>query len=87
MTAGKPRTTPAVLLLLALAALLALATPGLALDERYHTLAETQAELAAVAAAHPSIAQLQTLGWTNEEWLPIYALKISDNVEIGRAHV
>jgi len=82
MIAGESRTTPAVPLLLALAALLACAGPGLALDDRYHTFAETGAELAAVAAAYPSIAQLQTLGWTNEEGLPVYALKISDNVTV-----
>jgi hypothetical protein len=66
----------------ACAAVIAWPTQSLALDERYHTLAETQAELEAVVAAHPSIAQLQTLGWTNEEGLPIYALKISDNVAV-----
>jgi hypothetical protein len=59
---------------------LAGAAPVQALDARYHTLAETHAELLAVAAGHPSIAELVTLGTTGEEGLPIYALKISDNV-------
>jgi hypothetical protein len=56
------------------------AAPVQALDARYHTLAETHAELLAVAAGYPSIAELVTLGTTGEEGLPIYALKISDNV-------
>lgn len=56
------------------------AVPCRALDARYHTLAETHAELLAVAASYPSIAELVTLGTTGEEGLPIYALKLSDNV-------
>ncbi|MBM3308078.1 MAG: carboxypeptidase regulatory-like domain-containing protein [Candidatus Eisenbacteria bacterium] len=56
------------------------AAPGPALDDRYHTFGETEAALAAVEAAYPSIAKLVTLGTTGTDALPIYALKISDNV-------
>lgn len=59
---------------------LAWAAPCRALDARYHTAAEMHAELLAAAANYPSIAELVTLGTTGEEGLPIYALKISDNV-------
>jgi carboxypeptidase T len=72
---------PAALLLGCLFAIVG-AAPACALDARYHTFAETHAELLAAATDHPSIAALVTLGATDEEGLPIYALKISDNVAV-----
>jgi hypothetical protein len=47
----------------------------------YHTLAETMDELAAYAAAYPSIARLDTIG-TSVESRPIVAMKISDNADL-----
>jgi len=74
--AAKAAAVGVVVCLLALAG----AAPCRALDARYHTFAETHAALEAAAASYPSIAELVTLGTTDEEGLPIYALKISDNV-------
>ncbi len=50
----------------------------------YHTLAETMAELAAYAAAYPSIARLDTIG-TTVEGRPIVAIKISDHVGVDES--
>ncbi|HSQ60468.1 MAG TPA: M14 family zinc carboxypeptidase [Acidobacteriota bacterium] len=50
----------------------------------YHTLAETMAELAAYAAAHPTLARLDTLG-TSVESRPIVAMKISDHVDLDES--
>jgi len=51
------------------------AAPGLG---AYHTYAEALAEMASYAAAHPSIARLDTLG-LSLEGRPIVAIEISDN--------
>lgn len=45
----------------------------------FHTPAQIDSELASLAAAHPTIAQLVTIG-SSDEGRPILALKISDNV-------
>jgi carboxypeptidase T len=50
-----------------------------AADAAYHDYAETNAQIAAVAAANPSIVSLQTIG-ESFEGRQIRALKISDNV-------
>jgi zinc carboxypeptidase len=47
----------------------------------FHTPAQVQTELGNLAAAHPTIAQLVTIG-TSVEGRPITALKISDNVSV-----
>jgi len=47
----------------------------------YHTLAETMAELSSYAAAHASIARLDTIG-TTVEGRPIVAMKISDHAAL-----
>ncbi|MDI6739590.1 MAG: M14 family zinc carboxypeptidase [Candidatus Edwardsbacteria bacterium] len=50
----------------------------------YHSFAEMQAELEAIAADHPAIAKLDTLGYS-WEGRPILCLKISDNVNVNEA--
>ena len=47
----------------------------------YHTVAEALTEMATYAAAHPDIAQLDTLGTSLEGW-PIVGIKISDFVGV-----
>lgn len=49
-------------------------------DDRYHTFAETEAELQALAAQYPDIARLEVIG-RSVEGRPIYALKISDHAQ------
>jgi hypothetical protein len=49
-------------------------------DDLYHSLAETEAELQAVAAQHPDIARLEVIRWS-VEGRPIYALKVSDRAQ------
>lgn len=58
-----------------------LAQPGLG---DYHTVAEATAEMAAYAAAHPTIAKLDTIG-TSLQGSPIVGIKISDNVAVDEA--
>ena len=68
--------------LLAAACLAAALTPGAAsaIDfSNFHTPAQMEAELDALAAAHPGLAQVFTIGTTGEG-RPIRGLKISDNV-------
>ncbi|MGC8828080.1 MAG: M14 family metallopeptidase, partial [Anaerolineae bacterium] len=55
-------------------------TQSIIVDDRYHTFAETEAELQAVAAQHPDIARLEVIG-RSVEGRPIYALKISDHAQ------
>ncbi len=47
----------------------------------YHTYDEMVAELTALEAANPGLAHLEVIGYTYEN-RPMYAFKISDNVEI-----
>lgn len=51
-------------------------------DPRYHTTVEIADELHTYAALYPDICQLDTLGYTGVDNLPLYALKISDNVHL-----
>ncbi len=53
-------------------------------DEGYHTYAEVEAETAAVAAAHPDIAQRFSIG-KSYEGRELWAMKISDNVATDEA--
>jgi hypothetical protein len=52
-----------------------LAKPGLG---DYHTWSEANAEMTAYAAAHPTLARLDTLGWSLEG-RPLVSIEISDN--------
>ena len=52
----------------------------LAIDERYHTLEEVAYELDSLANQYPTITHLDTLGYSTCDSLPIFAMKISDNV-------
>lgn len=47
----------------------------------YHTYSEMVDELTALAAANPTIAHLEIIGYTYDN-VPMYAFKISDNVEV-----
>lgn len=49
-------------------------------DDRYHTFAETEAELQEIAALYPDITRLEVIG-RSVEGRPIYALKISDRAQ------
>jgi hypothetical protein len=74
--------SPRAAALAALGLLVALAAPASALDEEYHTRLETYDALVATATSYPSICRMDTLGYSTEEGLPIWALKMSDNVGI-----
>ncbi len=50
-------------------------------EERYHTSDEIETELNNYATVYSDLAQLRLLGYTLQDSLPLYALKISDNVE------
>lgn len=50
------------------------------IDPRYHTLEEIAQELDSVAGQYPAITMLDTIGYSTLDTLPIFALKISDNV-------
>ena len=50
------------------------------IDERYHTLDEVAYELDSIANHYSSIASLDTIGYSTCDSLPIFAMKISDNV-------
>jgi carboxypeptidase T len=47
----------------------------------YHTVAEAAAEMAAYASAHPTIARLDTIGFSFEG-RPILAMRVTDNVGV-----
>ncbi len=80
-TGALPRWAAARIGALTAAALvLTFAPSALALDEEYHTRQETLDELLAVATNYPSIARLDTLGHSTEDGLPVWSLKLSDNV-------
>jgi len=48
----------------------------------YYTYAQVTDMLNAYQAQYPAIAKVYTIGYTQQEHLPIYAMKISDNVEL-----
>ena len=79
-----PTAVPAAAGLFAIAILGATVAPVLAgnfppKDSRYHTYAEMAAEIHAVAAAHPSIVQVFSIG-KSYQGRELWAAKISDNV-------
>ena len=52
----------------------------LSIDPRYHTFNEVAHELDSIATHYSSITMLDTLGYTDIDSLPIFALKLSDSV-------
>jgi hypothetical protein len=52
---------------------------GQIFPDKYHTYAEAYAELQSLAASHPSICRIDSLGFSNRDSVKIFALKISDN--------
>ena len=52
----------------------------LSIDPRYHTFNEVAYELDSMATHYSSITMLDTLGYTDIDSLPIFALKLSDSV-------
>ncbi len=51
-----------------------------AVDPEYHTHAEVAFELDSIATHYSSITHLDTIGYSTADSLPIFAMKISDNV-------
>ena len=49
-------------------------------DQRYHTYSEVAYELDSIATHYSSIAHLDTIGYSTGDSLPLFAMKISDNV-------
>ncbi len=66
---------------LLLAACLLPATRAEAIPARYHTYDEVRAEISALAAAYPSIVRVDTLGYSTQEGMDIWGVKVSDNVQ------
>lgn len=64
-----------------LAFALALATTAYGIPARYHTYEEVRAEITALASAHPSIVRVDTLGYSTQEGMDIWGVKVSDNVQ------
>ena len=54
----------------------------LTLDPRYHTFEEVAYELDSIATQYTELTQLDTIGYSCVDTLPLFALKISDNVHI-----
>lgn len=55
----------------------------LAIDQRYHTFNELAHELDSIALCYPEITLLDTIGYSTTDSMPIFAMKISDNVEVN----
>jgi hypothetical protein len=49
---------------------------------KYHTYAEGYAEIQSLAATHPSICRIDSIGFSNRDSVTIFALKISDNAAV-----
>ena len=54
----------------------------LSIDPRYHTFDEVAYELDSIASQYTEITRLDTIGYSCFDTLPIFALKISDNVNV-----
>jgi len=54
----------------------------LSIDPRYHTFDEVAYELDSIASNFTEITELDTIGYSCFDTLPIFALKISDNVHV-----
>jgi hypothetical protein len=50
--------------------------------DKYHTYAEGISDLQNLAAAHPEICSLDSVGYSNRDSVTIYLFKISDNVQL-----
>ena len=68
--------------LAACALVLILAPLASALDEEYHDMQETYDAMLAAATSYPSICRMDTVGYSTEDGLPIWSLKMSDNVDV-----
>jgi hypothetical protein len=55
----------------------------LTIDQRYHTFNEVAHELDSIALHYPQITLLDTIGYSTTDSMPIFAMKISDNVEVN----
>ncbi len=53
------------------------------IDERYHTFAEVAYELNSFVQQYPTIAKLDTIGYSTNDSLPLFAMKLSDNVHVN----
>ncbi len=73
----------ALLVVPALAALLLTAGRASAIPERYHTYDEVRAEITALAAAYPSIVRVDTLGYSTQDGMDIWGVKVPDNVQVA----
>ncbi|HEX7345012.1 MAG TPA: M14 family zinc carboxypeptidase [bacterium] len=62
--------------------LLAAAFPAQALDPFYHTNQEIYDAITAWPQVYPDSVRVDTIGWSHEDSLPIWAVKISDHVNI-----
>jgi len=71
------KTTVLTLLLLVVIASMAFALPSW-----YHTYSQIETELQQLENQYPSIAKVYTIGYSQQDNIPIYAIKISDNVEL-----
>jgi carboxypeptidase T len=54
----------------------------LSIDPRYHTFDEVAYELDSIATHYTEITELDTIGYSCFDTLPLFALKISDNVHV-----
>jgi carboxypeptidase T len=54
----------------------------LSIDPRYHTWQEVAYELDSIASQYTDITELDTIGYSSFDTLPIFALKISDNAHV-----
>jgi carboxypeptidase T len=54
----------------------------LTIDPRYHTFNEIAEELDSIAVHNAGITHLDTIGYSTRDSMPIFALKISDNVDV-----
>ncbi len=59
---------------------MAVGAQSVLVDDRYHTFAETEAELQEIAALYPDLIRLEVIG-RSVEGRPIYALKVSDHAQ------
>jgi hypothetical protein len=55
---------------------------GKGIPERYHTYDEVAVRLDSIARGYPAIVRLDTLNYSTTDSLPIFAVKISDNVGV-----
>jgi len=54
----------------------------LSLDPRYHTFESLANELTSIASQYPQIVEMDTIGYSTNDSMAIFSLKISDNVNV-----